>query len=115
MKVKSDADITFTTAHKSKGREWSQVYIAEDFKNPDKSGKLPEQERNLLYVAATRATDKLFVNDSIMMLLEASEKRSGKSSSGPRADMANFFLEAEFEAEMYRDDWETQGWGMTGL
>ena len=115
MKMKSDADITFTTAHKSKGREWSQVYIAEDFKNPDKSGKLPEQERNLLYVAATRATDKLFVNDSIMMLLEVSEKRSYKNSGESRAGMANFFLEAEFEAEMYRDDWETQGWGMTGL
>jgi len=115
MKTKQDADVTFTTAHKSKGREWSQVYLADDFKNPDASGKLPEQERNLLYVAATRAVNTLFINDSVMMVLESwggSRNSMSDGYSEPRADMASFFLAAEFEAEMYRDEWETRGWGV---
>lgn len=113
MKRKENADITFTTAHKSKGREWSQVYLAEDFKNPDRDGKLPEQERNLLYVAATRAIDTLFINDSVMMMLEADERKSKGCSLGePRADMANFFLEAEFEREANDLLWELEGFGL---
>lgn len=116
MKAKEDADVTFTTAHKSKGREWTQVHLAEDFAVPNAKGNLPEQERNLLYVAATRATSVLFINDSITRILDHAEAPSSRPSLGAsdrRADMANFFLEAEFEAEIYRDDWETQGLGMT--
>lgn len=77
MKAKANADVIFTTAHKSKGREWKQVHLAEDFQNPDASGKLPEQERNLLYVAATRATHTLFINDSISMILDRWEASNG--------------------------------------
>lgn len=51
--------VTFTTAHKSKGREWLQVRLEDDFRDVyDKSGRwvgLSTEEQNLLYVAATRA------------------------------------------------------------
>jgi len=80
MKSKSGADITFTTAHKSKGREWKQVYLAEDFVDPDKKGNLPEQERNLLYVAATRAIETLFVNDALSIILDNSSSQENNSN-----------------------------------
>jgi len=58
--------ITFTTAHKSKGREWSQVRVEGDFKSGfDEDGKwvgLVTEEQNLLYVACTRAIDVLEYN-----------------------------------------------------
>ena len=45
----AQADIIFSTAHKSKGREWDHVIIAEDFKLKS------DQDKNLYYVALTRA------------------------------------------------------------
>lgn len=50
--VKDNADITLSTAHTSKGREWETVKLAGDF--PAKDAMTPEEWR-LLYVAATRA------------------------------------------------------------
>jgi hypothetical protein len=50
-----DADIVISTAHKSKGREWDHVRIANDFKAPEE-GNLPSKaEMMLAYVAVTRA------------------------------------------------------------
>ncbi len=54
------ADITVSTAHKSKGLEWKTVQIHTDFRapknNPDGSlGTIPEAMLMLLYVAVTRA------------------------------------------------------------
>ena len=43
------ADIVFSTAHKSKGREWDNVIIADDFRLDN------NQDKNLYYVALTRA------------------------------------------------------------
>ncbi|HKL47956.1 MAG TPA: UvrD-helicase domain-containing protein [Candidatus Izemoplasmatales bacterium] len=55
-----DADITITTAHKSKGLEWSSVRLANDFKVPNLDDGLPSQEEtNILYVAASRALHNL--------------------------------------------------------
>ena len=52
------ADITVSTAHKSKGREWDAVKLASDFPEPE-DGASPETlddgELRLLYVAVTRA------------------------------------------------------------
>lgn len=49
-----------TTAHKSKGLEFDNVVIADDFKFGEKDLlDMPEQEINLLYVACTRAKRKL--------------------------------------------------------
>jgi len=58
--TKSDnADVLLTTAHKAKGREWSEVVVENDFPDYTKEGVNPE-ERNLFYVACTRAIDKLY-------------------------------------------------------
>jgi superfamily I DNA/RNA helicase len=67
-------EITFITAHKSKGLEWDVVVLAEDFKTPmNKDGDwkgLPDEERNLLYVAATRAKRHLVYNQAVEDYLE---------------------------------------------
>lgn len=69
--------VTFTTAHKSKGREWSQVRIESDFKSCyDEDGEwigLTVEEQNLLYVAATRAIDKLEYNLTVGEYISAWE------------------------------------------
>lgn len=64
--------VTFTTAHKSKGREFSQVIIEDDFKsNYGEEGwvGLPTEEQNLLYVACTRAIDALDYNQTVVEYL----------------------------------------------
>lgn len=68
-------EITLTTAHRSKGREWDNVILAEDFPSCyDKDGKfvgMDNQERNLLYVASTRAKKMLQYNFSVTEMIEA--------------------------------------------
>ncbi len=74
-------DIVIMTAHKSKGLEFGQVMLANDFIKPTNyrkarsNGDLSQEdhdkldtEMNLLYVAATRARKVLQPNDSIMEL-----------------------------------------------
>lgn len=60
---KKEFDILLTTAHKSKGCEWKAVRVADDFNfSEDEDNPLndmPQQELNLLYVACTRAINKL--------------------------------------------------------
>ncbi|MET7686098.1 UvrD-helicase domain-containing protein [Streptomyces sp. NPDC005423] len=66
----TNADITISTAHKAKGREWPKVRIADDFPPPpdsdqqDASGRpIPEPvsdtDARLAYVAVTRARRQL--------------------------------------------------------
>ncbi|MQL61906.1 ATP-dependent helicase [Streptomyces vinaceus] len=66
----STADVTVSTAHKAKGREWPTVKIAEDFPEPkntdqhDPQGRpIPEPvsdtDARLAYVAVTRARSRL--------------------------------------------------------
>ena len=71
------ADIILTTAHKSKGLEFVSVVIDEDFMPLfDKNGMLVPEERieleeiNLLYVAVTRATHELELNNDLEKLME---------------------------------------------
>lgn len=52
MPEEEGADLVICTAHKSKGREWDKVQLANDF--PTKS-KCTDSDRRLLYVAVTRA------------------------------------------------------------
>ena len=65
-------DVILTTAHKSKGREWDTVVLADDFPSGyNKDGQwvgLTEMEQNLLYVAATRAKKALYVNSTIRQM-----------------------------------------------
>ena len=60
--------ITFTTAHKSKGREFEQVIVESDFKSCYNEGEwvgLTTEEQNLLYVALTRAILRLEYNMTV--------------------------------------------------
>lgn len=68
----ANAEIILTTAHKSKGLEWDQVVLAEDFDGLfDKKGQLTddEEEINLLYVASTRAKKVLKINQAVEILM----------------------------------------------
>lgn len=68
------AEHILTTAHKSKGLEWPFVRLAEDYqdvfiraedwlaKRTDDEVEFPEQDVNLMYVAATRALHRLQAN-----------------------------------------------------
>ena len=64
------ADIILTTTHKSKGLEFFNVKIGEDF-TPlfDKNGKLikiiDNEELNIYYVAMTRVIDNLILNNDL--------------------------------------------------
>jgi hypothetical protein len=71
-------EIILTTAHKSKGREWDIVYLASDFpSNWNNKGEwvgLRDEERNLLYVAVTRARKHVIYNDTVKELLDREPK-----------------------------------------
>ena len=57
------ADVIVSTAHKSKGREWSAVKIGGDFREPVDEDGVPtdpiKAECNLAYVSVTRAMNQL--------------------------------------------------------
>ncbi|MBB5984018.1 UvrD-helicase domain-containing protein [Kribbella solani] len=60
----SAAQLTISTAHKAKGREWHRVKIADDFRQPKATddgqpGELPRADAMLAYVAVTRAQHQL--------------------------------------------------------
>lgn len=52
--------VTLSTVHSSKGLEWPIVYIIQT-KFVSAAGRFDEERRRLLFVAATRARDELFV------------------------------------------------------
>ena len=52
------SDVVITTTHGAKGREWNSVQLYSDFFKPHNPAQI-EAERNLLYVAVTRAKQKL--------------------------------------------------------
>lgn len=72
-------DIILTTAHKSKGREWDNVVLADDFPSPyNNDGAwigLNEMEENLLYVALTRAKKWLMMNATLMAIVERHKRK----------------------------------------
>lgn len=54
------ADVTVSTAHKAKGRQWPVVQIGMDFPQPKEGSEgLQKEELRLAYVAVTRAEDTL--------------------------------------------------------
>lgn len=58
------ADIIFLTAHKSKGLEFYSVELGSDFKKYE--FKTSIEEKNLIYVAMTRAMEVLKINNTII-------------------------------------------------
>ncbi len=67
-------DILLTTAHKSKGRQWDQVVLADDYPDIESFKEISDQERNLIYVAATRAVKTLELPINILMALQPIEE-----------------------------------------
>lgn len=66
-------DVVLTTSHKAKGLEYDNVVLADDFPSGYVNGVwqgFAEQERNLLYVACTRAKKKIQLNNSVKEVLE---------------------------------------------
>jgi F-box protein 18 (helicase) len=84
----ADADILLMTAHRSKGLEFDQVLLDDDFHElVDKQGKPNrgaldalafEQEINLLYVAMTRARRALELNRQCRAVLDAAQRTAKK-------------------------------------
>ncbi|KAK6508025.1 hypothetical protein TWF481_006445 [Arthrobotrys musiformis] len=66
------ADIILTNAHQSKGLEWDDVIIADDFVSglEDRPGQAkPTESTNLLYVACTRARRRLQLSQRLAYFL----------------------------------------------
>lgn len=60
-----------TTAHKAKGLEWDDVTLAQDFLlSFSQENVLPKDEANLLYVACTRAKQKLHIPIEVREMIE---------------------------------------------
>ena len=69
-----DADVTISTTHKAKGREWTSVRLEDDFvhSEEDEEGtprELPAEEMRILYVALTRAKSLLQIGDQTSRFL----------------------------------------------
>lgn len=80
------AQVTVSTAHRSKGLEWPVVVLNEDFADIT-DPLLPDDERtdetNLLYVAVTRARKTLVINALLQALLD--EGNTGNECEGGTA------------------------------
>jgi hypothetical protein len=66
------SDLTISTAHKAKGREWSTVRLMDDFlrSQPGKPTNGPDPaEVRLFYVALTRAKEAVEVPQSVLALI----------------------------------------------
>ena len=59
-------DYIFISAHKSKGREFANVYLADDFSDLECKKYNPE-EGNLIYVSATRALNSLDISENTQL------------------------------------------------
>lgn len=68
----SDADVTVSTAHRSKGLEWDMVKLHDDFADildPDMPESQRHDEINLLYVVTTRARKTLIIEPVLSELI----------------------------------------------
>lgn len=73
VKDQKDAELILTTGHKSKGLEWDQVEILDDFVNLreelEEEGEciIQKEELNLLYVAITRSKQNLLLGEDYIL------------------------------------------------
>ena len=88
------AERVLATAHKAKGLEWARVRLADDFPSlaeldaadPDGTPRLTPEERDeelhLLYVAATRARQRLEPNAAVLACLDVARAGAPADAAG---------------------------------
>ncbi|XP_065839010.1 F-box DNA helicase 1-like [Oscarella lobularis] len=84
-KPPDEAEVLFSTVHKAKGLEFSTVRLLDDFlcsthfhssaQHPIPLGHLPEDEFNLLYVAATRAKQRLLMSPTLFSVMRSTGEK----------------------------------------
>ncbi len=102
-----DAEIVVTTAHKSKGLEWAQVELIDDFPfaSETKMGRADvAEELRLLYVAVTRAMNNVKIPEEILDYLEIEGGREEflgtvKTKTAPTGEEEEDEVEDEAEHE----------------
>lgn len=85
--------LTLSTIHKAKGKEWRTVAIIKQWLIPSRYAKTPEaqqQEQNLLYVAWTRAQERLLIMKDKPDWLEKKEEREQEGRQ-EEWDSGNYF------------------------
>ena len=118
---KEDADMIFSTVHRCKGMEYDEVTLLSDFINEEKlkryitqygGDKMNEADRNrlaeeinILYVAATRAKNKLIIPAEINPL------RSIEMAQ-PQQTVIN--IGKNYQRSRYHDEPVSIGWQMHG-
>lgn len=86
------ANVIYTSAHKSKGREHDQVILADDFPSHYDGGDwegLPPMEQNLLYVAVTRSMRVLEINDSVREAIDYYNNHEGEEDFATKEHQRN--------------------------
>ncbi|ELQ9312074.1 ATP-dependent helicase [Serratia marcescens] len=84
----SQAQVTVSTANRSKGLEWPVVVLDEDFADitdPLLTERERTDETNLLYVAVTRARETLVLNGLLQMLMEKGDEDEDVVDTGGSA------------------------------
>lgn len=91
-----DASMVLTTAHKSKGLEWDNVKLCDDFEfladlefelSQNPNARIPEADVNLLYVAATRAKSAITLNQETQdWIKNLPRHREDRRLAGVRAE-----------------------------
>lgn len=82
----TEADVILSTAHKSKGREWDSVRLAQDFLSSQLCPNSPtaEAEVRLFYVAMTRAKRYLSVDQDLLMTFMSGAWKTKKPTASPQ-------------------------------
>lgn len=111
--TKEEADMIFSTVHRCKGMEYDEVTLLNDFINPEKLKKYISQfggdkitdadknrlaeEINILYVAATRAKNKLKIPAEINPLqsIELAHEQQNINTTSKK-----------YQRGSYQDDWD---------
>ena len=107
------ADIVLSTIHKAKGLEFDTVVLLDgwmDGQSQEHPSDWPEDEKNLLYVAITRAKNNLVLNDlasqTILPINYQATINQNVSKSSEDLDLVGFSLSAK--------DWIVRNHGIDG-
>jgi hypothetical protein len=118
VKEASEADLVLTTAHRSKGSEWNNVRIGEDFEVLEEAeqaladnapDRFPEQDVNLFYVALTRAKNALQLNPEAQRWISNLERhRQDRAAAQARLRAALEQTRRDFNQQSDRADLSRQ-------